>query len=133
MDGSFLGRGWKFPVRVDPGTGKILMSEHEEDIHESIRIILHTAKGERMMRPDFGCGVHDYVFASPDSTTMRLMETSIIEAIQKWEPRVHEVQVTIKMDEYEPAKLRINVQYVVRTTNNLFNQVYPFYLYEGSK
>ncbi|GBF34820.1 hypothetical protein DCCM_3940 [Desulfocucumis palustris] len=131
MPKSFLGRGWKFPVEVDPKTGRIKLSEYEEDISEAIRIILATSKGERVMRPDFGCGVQSFVFGLTDTTTLKLFETEVKQAIMAWEPRVQEVEVKIVFDRDTPGKLLINIQYIVRLTNNLFNLVYPFYLSEG--
>ncbi|ASS75491.1 baseplate protein [Tumebacillus algifaecis] len=133
MGKSFLGRGWKFPIEVDPTTGRIAMSEHEDDIAEAIRIILWTAKGERVMRPDFGCAIHNYIFETTDPTTISLMEAAVSDAITAWEPRVHEIDVKISLDDNEAGKLHISVSYVVRTTNNLYNQVYPFYMHEGTK
>lgn len=133
MDRSFLGKGWRFPIEVDATTGKIKMSAYEDDIAEAIRIILWTAKGERVMRPDFGCGVQNYLFGFTDETTLKLLESDIQEAIRVWEPRVHEVEVRTVLDHASPAKLLIHVSYVVRSTNNLFNQVYPFYIHEGTK
>ncbi|MFD2171190.1 GPW/gp25 family protein [Tumebacillus lipolyticus] len=133
MGKSFLGRGWKFPVEVDQTTGRIVMSEYEDDIAEAVRIIVWTAKGERVMRPDFGCGIHDFVFETTDTTTLSLMEAAVEEAIMQWEPRVHEVEVKITEDDIDMGKLSISVSYMVRTTNNLYNQVYPFYMHEGTK
>lgn len=133
MGKSFLGRGWKFPVVVDPATGRIAMSEFEDDIAEAVRIILYTAKGERVMRPDFGCGIHEFVFETTDPTTLSLMEASVEEAITRWEPRVHEVDVKITQEQHDEGKLHISVSYRVRTTNNLYNQVYPFYMHEGTR
>ncbi|GAA0377039.1 GPW/gp25 family protein [Bacillus horti] len=133
MGKSFLGRGWKFPIQVDETTGRIMTSEYEEDIQESLQIILRTSKGERVMRPDFGCRLSDFSFSVIDETTIRLMQTSILEAVQAWEPRVHQVEVKIDRDKEEMGKLWIRLTYVVRTTNNLFNQVYPYYIYEGAK
>lgn len=130
---SFLGRGWKFPVEVDEITGRIKMSEYEEDIAEAIRIILWTGKGERMMRPDFGCGVESFLFGLTDETTLHLLEANVEDAIRTWEPRVHEVEVKAETDAAEPGKVNIRIQYEVRSTNNLYNQVYPFYIHEGSK
>jgi hypothetical protein len=132
MSKEFLGKGWKFPIEVDRATGRIKQVQYEDDIAESIRIIIWTSKGERIMRPDFGCGIDRYLFEGSDDTTMRRMEEEISEAIRMWEPRVHNVEVQVTRDEQTPEKLLIHVQYEVRTTNNLFNQVYPFYLYEGS-
>jgi phage baseplate assembly protein W len=133
MSNAFLGTGWKFPIEVDETTGKIKLSHHEEDIQEAIRIILWTSKGERVMRPDFGCGVQNFVFGLTDSTTLSLLESNIKEAITQWEPRVHEIEVTAALDGNVPGKLLVTVQYVVRSTNNLYNLVYPFYLHEGPK
>lgn len=132
MSKSFLGKGWKFPVEVDMTTGRIKMSEHEDDIAESIRIIIWTAKGERVMRPTFGCGIHTFMFEQTDDTTLRLLESSILEAIKEWEPRVHEVEVHAVVDSQNREKVLLHVKYEVRTTNNLFNQVYPFYIHEGT-
>lgn len=133
MDKPFLGRGWKFPVQVDPITGRVLMSEGEEDIEEAIKIIMRTAKGERVMRSDFGCGLDRFVFDTTDETTLHLLETTVSEAIRDWEPRVTDVDVKAVPDSKDPGKLLLRVDYRVRSTNNLFNLVYPFYLYEGVK
>ena len=81
MPKSFLGRGWKFPVRIDPTTGRVAMSEMEQDIKQSILILLSTAPGERLMRPEFGCGIHDLVFSSMSTVTMGLFESRVREAI----------------------------------------------------
>ncbi|KEO83294.1 GPW/gp25 family protein [Tumebacillus flagellatus] len=132
MDKNFLGRGWKFPVTVDPATGRILMSEAEEDIAEAIRVIIWTAKGERVMRPNFGCGIHQFVFERTDPTTVSLMEESVKAAIMQWEPRVHQVTAKVTPDPGSDGRLLIQVSYVVRSTNNLYNQVYPFYIHEGT-
>ncbi|WP_141501585.1 GPW/gp25 family protein [Paenibacillus luteus] len=132
MSKEFLGRGWKFPIEVDELTGRIKHSQYEEDIAEAIKIIIWTAKGERIMRPEYGCGIDRYLFEGNDDTTLRLIESEVEESIRMWESRVHEVEVTVERDQANEQKLLIHVQYEVRTTNNLFNQVYPFYLYEGS-
>lgn len=131
MSSSFLGRGWKFPIEVDKATGRIRMSDGEEDIRESIRIILGTSKGERMMRPEFGCELRDFVFGVTDITTLRLLENKIKESITIWEPRVEDVKVEVALDDDIPGKLNISITYMVRSTNNLFNLVYPFYINEG--
>lgn len=130
MSKGFLGKGWRFPVLVEAITGKISMSEYEDDIKESIRIILSTSKGERIMRPDFGCGIHDFVFSSMSMTTLSMMESSIRESLQQWEPRIEVIQVNASPDGGEAGRLVINIRYCVRSTNNEFNLVYPFYLKE---
>ncbi|CAM4473338.1 hypothetical protein FHS16_004304 [Paenibacillus endophyticus] len=133
MSASFLGKGWKFPVQVDATTGRIRMAEGEEDIEESIRIIIRTSKGERLMRPDFGCGLRDFVFGTTDETSLRLIASDVQEAIRIWEPRVKDVEVEVKPDRENNGRVLMNVSYAVRSTNNLFNQVFPFYLEEGTK
>jgi phage baseplate assembly protein W len=129
MAKDFIGVGWKYPVRSD-ATGKITMSKYEEDIKESIFIILGTSKGERVMRPDFGCGIHDLVFASISTTTIGMVESTVQEALIKYEPRINLINVSVVDDEANVGKLKINIDYRVRTTNNEFNLVYPFYLTE---
>jgi phage baseplate assembly protein W len=143
MAKEFLGRGWKFPVAVDPTTGRIAMSEDEEDIKESIRIIIATAPGERVMRPDFGCGIHDLVFSTISRITIGLFESRVREAITKWEPRVDILKLDIStggagdgqfQDERDRrnGKLEIKLACLVRDTNTEFNLVFPFYLTEGA-
>ncbi|MEX1030871.1 MAG: GPW/gp25 family protein [Paenibacillaceae bacterium] len=133
MDKPFLGRGWKFPIQVDSTTGRIRMSEGEEDIKEAIKIILRTTKGERVMRANFGCSLDRFVFDSTDPTTLRQLEYTIEEAIRNWEPRVEDTEIHAVPDSKDSAKLLLNIAYKVRATNNLFNLVFPFYLEEGVK
>jgi len=130
MAREFLGRGWKFPVGVDP-KGRIDMSEYEQDIREAIWLILSTAKGERVMRPDFGCGIHDFVFASVNTSNIGLMESSVREALTIWEPRIELKDVSVSTERASEGQLLISIDYRVRSTNNEFNLVYPFYLTEG--
>jgi len=132
MAKDFLGVGWKYPVNTD-ATGKIAMSKHEEDIRESILIILGTSRGERMMRPDFGCGIHDLVFAPINTATIGLVESSVRDALTKYEPRIDLINVEVLDDETDVGKLKVNIDYRVRATNNEFNLVYPFYLEGGIK
>jgi phage baseplate assembly protein W len=126
----FLGAGWKFPVRVNTA-GKIVLSRHEEDIREAIWLILSTAKGERVMRPDFGCGIHDLVFAPINASTLNLVETTVREALIFYEPRIDVLNVSVSDEEAHVGKLIIEIDYRVRATNNEFNLVFPFYLKEG--
>lgn len=132
MSKDFLGRGWKFPIEVDPITGRIRSVEYEEDIAEAIKIIISSTKGERIMRPDFGSEIQSYLFEGNDATTMQMIKNEVTEAIVQWEPRVHEVEVEVTADPHADHRLNINIQYTVRTTNNLYNMVYPYYLYEGA-
>lgn len=130
MAKEFLGKGWQFPVQVD-GTGRIAMSEFEQDIREAIIIILTTAKGERVMRPDFGCGIHDFVFASMNNTNIGLIESTVQEALLKWEPRIDLLDVSVSTDDADLGRLLVSIDYRVRATNSEFNLVYPFYLSES--
>jgi phage baseplate assembly protein W len=132
MNGSFLGKGWQFPIQVDKATGRVRMSEGEDDIKESIRIILGTSKGERLMRPEFGCELSSFVFDVTDVTTLELLENKVKDSITAWEPRVGNVSVKAALDDKTPGKLNISISYAVRSTNNLFNMVYPFYINEGT-
>lgn len=131
MLGSFIGKGWKFPVGVDKDTGKITMSEAEQDIKEAIWIILSTDKGERMMRPDFGCDIHRYVFAEMNVATLSMIELCVKEALVRWEPRIDVLGVKAKPDYSASGRLEVAIDYSVRMTNNKYNLVYPFYLNEG--
>jgi phage baseplate assembly protein W len=132
MAKEFLGTGWKFPLRVD-SSGKIVFSRHEEDIREAIWIILSTARGERVMRPDFGCGIHDMVFAPINVGTLNQIETTVREALTNFEPRIELVDVSVSDSEADTGKLLISINYRVRSTNHEFNLVFPFYLKEGTE
>lgn len=129
MSKEFLGRGWKFPVRLN-STGSIDESQNEVDIKEAIKIIATTAMGERVMLPDFGCGIYNYVFESPNATMLGLIEDSVRTAMIKWEPRIVVNNVSVSVEGSEKNKLLIELNYTVRSTNNQYNLVYPFYLKE---
>ena len=128
---SFLGTGFKFPVCVDPNTGKVRTSSNEEDIAEAVRIILSTTPGERPMMPEFGCAINNFVFSGTDYTTMTLVKREVENSLIMWEPRIKDISADVTPDDSEDGKLIINVNYVVRSTNNPFNLVYPFYISEG--
>lgn len=123
----FLGRGIAFPMGVD-AYGALATSGHEDNISEAIQIILGTAIGERLMRPDFGCRIHDLVFHPVNPNTCALASISVREAITKWEPRVEDVQVYVYPDPTAENAILVNIEYRVRRTNNLHNMVYPFFL-----
>jgi phage baseplate assembly protein W len=127
----FLGVGWKTPVNVD-ASKKIAMSKYEEDIKEAIIIILKTSKGERVMHPDFGCGIHDMVFQTINLSTLSLIEMTVREALTKYEPRIVLLKVNVSTEQAQRGMLIIRIDYKVRSTNNQFNIVYPFYLNEGT-
>lgn len=127
MPNSFLGSGWKFPLAFNT-TGGIAMANDEENIRQSIWMILNTAPGERVMRPDFGCGIHELVFAPNTPGTAGQVIAEVREALVRWEPRVDVLEVDAVPDDTQPNLLLIAIAYQVRTTNNRFNLVYPFYL-----
>lgn len=129
----FLGRGVKFPLQVDPRSGKLAMSEGEEDIREAIRIILHTIRGERVMRPDFGSNVMDYVFAPASSSTRENLAAHVRDILTRQEPRITDVQAQCREVGGITGALAVEVSYTVRSTNNRYNHVYPFYMTEGSE
>lgn len=127
MTRDFLGRGWRFPVGTD-SKRDVRLSAEERDVEESIRIILGTAKGERVMRPDFGCNIHDYVFASVNASTLALIETGIREALLRWEPRIAVESVEALADRTERGRLEIRIDYRIRSSDSERNLVYPFYV-----
>ena len=122
-----LGTGWYFPSGVD-GRGGVALSRHVTDIEQSIRIILGTSKGERRMRPHFGCRIHEVVFAPNDATTWGLVVKYVEEALGWWEPRVEVVEVEVDSDPQDAARLLINIKYRVKATSDERSLVYPFYL-----
>lgn len=122
----FLGRGWSFPV--DTRDGDVELVAGETDIEQSIRVILSTAPGERVMRPDFGCGIHSYAFAAVDTTRLTLIEDEVRDALITWEPRIELLSVDAELADHSTGRLEVDVEYRVRRTNNEFNLVYPFYL-----
>jgi phage baseplate assembly protein W len=126
----FRGIGWAFPIEESPGaeTNQVAVARLEESIRQSILLILGTAKGERVMRPTFGSGIHDLVFAPNDTATAALASYEVREAITEWEPRVEIMDIKVEPDIEEGNKLLIHLEYRVRATNNRFNLVYPFYL-----
>ena len=127
MNGEFLGVGWKFPVDLD-GQHRIGLTRYEESIRQAIWVILATAPGERPMRPDFGCGIHDLVFAVNSASTAGRVAGEVRLALIKWEPRIDLLNVAATADPSDTSRLLIEMEYRVRTTNNRFNVVYPFYL-----
>ena len=128
---SFLGTGFNFPIEVDEATGRMKTVSLEEDIEQAIRIILMTRKGERVMRPDFGCDIHDYAFDTMDYTTRFQVEQAVREALVMWEPRITNVDVHVNNEQEKEGMLLIEIGYIVRSTNNPYNLVYPYYINEG--
>jgi len=128
---AFLGRGWAYPVAPNAAGSDAALAEHEEDIRQAVRIILETGRGERVMRPDFGAGLNEFVFEPLNTTTLALIRHRVEESLVTWEPRIQ-----IEAIDVEPAagvlgRIDIKIEYSVRATNTFYNLVYPFYLQEG--
>ena len=122
-----IGSGLAFPLQVDR-RGGIALARDETDIEQAIELILATAPGERPMRPEFGCGVHDFVFDTIDASTVGKMEQAIRDALDRWEPRVIVQTVEFDLDYVGEGRLVIDIGYRVRVTNTMRNLVYPFYV-----
>jgi phage baseplate assembly protein W len=122
-----LGSGIAFPLQVDR-RGGIALAGDVTDVDQAIQLILGTAPGERPMRPEFGCGVHDFVFDTIDAGTVARMETEIRAALDRWEPRIQVIDVQFDLDHTDRGELLIHISYRLRTTNHMRNLVYPFYV-----
>ncbi len=128
---AFLGIGWKFPLQVTAG-GNIAQSSYEQRVQESIYLILTTAKGERVMLPEFGCGIHDLVFAPNNPQTLSAVVQEVRDALVSYERRIDVLDVATETAPGQPNLLLIRVDYRIRANNALGNLVYPFYITEGS-
>lgn len=124
---SFMGRGFHFPIRVD-GNGSMEMSDDEDNIQQSIHLVLGTAKGERLYRPQFGCAIHDLVFQPNNQVTASRVATAVKESLLAFEPRIMDIEVSAAPDTYQTNLMNVHIQYVVRALNKRENMVYPFYL-----
>jgi uncharacterized protein len=127
MSEEFVGAGWAFPLRVNASGGMALVRRGQE-LEESIRLILGTALGERPMRPEFGCAVHDYVFAPADATTAGRVAYEVRASLERWEPRIEVVDVEVTVEPADASVLYININYAIRGTNDPRNLVFPFYV-----
>jgi len=127
MGADFLGVGWTSPVKLNDKY-QIEMAHHEECVRQSLLMILGTAKGDRIMRPDFGCGIHDLVFANNSPSMFGRIIYEVRQSLINWEARIDILDINAYPHEKQPNLLLIQINYQVRTTNNRFNLVYPFYL-----
>lgn len=128
MANKFIYCGWKFPIDYDSGKQDFAASEYEESIKQAIWIILSTAKGERVMRPSFGCGIHELVFAINNATTIGEAKFEVAESLSIWEPRIQVLDIEATASGTNGEQLLINVTYRVIATDNQSNLVYPLYL-----
>jgi phage baseplate assembly protein W len=127
----FLGVGWKFPLQVTPAGG-IATAAAEERIEDAILIILSTGRGERLMLPRFGCGIHDLVFSPNNASTVSKIVDTVRRALVDYEPRIDVLDVSATTDDGQPNLLLIRVDYRIRDTNSMKNLVYPFFITEGA-
>ena len=133
MDGTdlapreFLGVGWAWPVEPAED-GEIALARYEESVRQSVWIILGTSPGERVMRPDFGCAIHDLVFAPNSAATLGMAEHHVRDALLRWEPRIEVLDVGFDLDRAGHGELVIEIAYRLRATNHLRNLVHPFYV-----
>lgn len=127
---SFLGTGWSFPPTFT--TKGLVTVAAEQDIYESLWILLSTTPGERVMQPTYGCGLKAHVFDNLDESSFAVMRDLVEKAILFFEPRITVENIDINNDEYLEGKVNLNIVYRVRSTNNRYNLVYPFYIFEAS-
>jgi len=126
MTEEFVGAGWAFPIRTDP-TGRIALVTRERDVEESIELILGTAFGERPMRPDYGCAIHDYVFGTLDPEMSSRIAVAVRASLLRWEPRIRVEGVQVTAAAEDQSLVYIDIRYSIGDTNNPRNLVVPFY------
>ncbi len=126
----FRGVGWAFPVGTD-ARGRIALARHGSDIEQAMMMILLTPKGQRVMRPEFGCRVHELIFSPNDANTWGLAEYYVEDALRFWEPRITVHKVTARPDPVEMQKLRIEIDFEIRSTHDRRSLVFPFYRIPG--
>lgn len=126
----FIGRGWAYPLGVGP-SGGIAMTSGPASVEAAIELVLGTAYGERPLRPEFGCGVHDLVFGGVDAGAAGRIAFEVRASLLRWEPRIEVLDVTVEADPTQDGVLLIGVHYLLRTTNDRRNLVFPFYSIPG--
>jgi len=127
MTEDFIGAGLAFPLHTD-ATGGVALVSRDRELQESIGIILGTAFGERPMRPQFGCGIHEYVFAPANDATASRLGHEVREALDRWEPRIDVGDVVVSLDPDDRTTFYIDIRYSIRATNDPRNLVFPFYV-----
>jgi uncharacterized protein len=131
MKTDFIGSGWAFPVRPGP-SGSPLYQDGPEKIRQSLWILLSTAPGERLMLPEYGCGIHDLTFQANSDALRAVVQTKVRESLLRWEPRIDVLDVRVETPAEQRNYLLVRIDYRVRANNSLYNLVYPFFLTEGS-
>jgi uncharacterized protein len=133
INDDFLGRGWSFPPGFDAQLQEVEMTVKKEDIEKSLRILLTTTTGERIMQPKYGCNLEELLFESLDTTTKTLIKDKIRTAILYFEPRIDAKKIELNSQNELEGELLIEIEYVVRATNSRFNFVFPYYRNEASE
>jgi uncharacterized protein len=128
---SFLGKGWNFPPSFLNNGKDVLMVEEEQDIQQSLQILLSTSQGERVMLENFGCDLNRFLFEEVSQSVINGLNNLIRDSILYYEPRIDVVRITADESEETPGMLLISIEYTVRSTNSRFNMVFPFYLNEA--
>jgi uncharacterized protein len=123
----FIGAGWAFPLGTD-ATGGVALVAREREVEQAIRLILGTARGERPMRPEFGCRIHDHVFGPANGATAGQIAYDVREALERWEPRIVVQSVGVSFDAVEDGRLYVDVGYLIADSNDPRNLVFPFYV-----
>ena len=127
MSGTFIGQGWAFPIRTN-AAGQIALVSEMQELEEAIRLILGTAYGERPMRPEFGCGIHDLIFSSVDSGTAARVASEVRASLARWEPRIEVLGIDVAPDPANQGLMFIDIRYTPATANDPRNLVFPFYV-----
>jgi hypothetical protein len=126
MERDFLGRGWSFPVGLK--NGQVALAGDEDKVEQSILLILGTVPGERVLQPEFGCGIHRLVFDNLDEATLGQAIYEVTQALERWEHRIVLNAVDARCADDDPSTLLVSIDYTVSGTNSRFNLVYPFYV-----
>lgn len=127
MKEDIIGRGWVFPPKVD-AQGRLALTSTRNEFEQAIQVILSTAPGQRVMRPTFGCGLHELVFAPNNSHTAARARRYVEEALGMWEPRIRVTRVDVRPDPADSSRMLIDIDYEVKSTHDQRSLVYPFYL-----
>ena len=131
-DKSFLGNGWAFPPEFSKATKECKIVTEDDDIKESLIILLSTSPGERVMNPSYGCGIKSLVFDTITESRLTILKDMVSKAILFFEPRINLNKIQVNTDQSSDGILIINISYTIRTTNNRSNMVYPYYFIEGT-
>src|SRR5688572_6594676 len=133
INDEFLGRGWSFPPSFNAQLSEVEMTEKKEDIEKSLQILLTTTVGERVMQPKYGCNMEELLVESLNTTTKTILKDKIKTAILYFEPRIEPKKINLNTTNELEGEVLIEIEYVIRTTNNRFNFVFPYYRNEATE